>query len=128
MAKNILVVEDEAAIRDMLRLALGIEGYTVFSAANGREAIEMLARVPRPDLILLDLMMPVMDGWEFVDALEANQALANIPIVVLTAFSKSAKPIKAQKILQKPVDLAYLYAAIGEVIGNRTVSLSARDQ
>lgn len=102
---NILLVEDDEAIRETLRLALELEGYTVVTATNGKEGIDTLSRMPRPFLILLDLMMPVMDGWGFVSSLEAIRKLKGIPVVVVTAFSDNAKSIKANQVIKKPVDL-----------------------
>lgn len=114
MGKSVLVVDDELTIREMLRLALNLEGYTVYTAADGRQGVEILAKIPRPDVILLDLMMPVMDGWGFVESLEANETLASIPVVVITAFSRNTRPIKARRTLQKPLDLELLYAVVKE--------------
>src|SRR5690348_1315793 len=111
---SILIVEDEETIRETFKLALEVNGYTVFTASNGKEGIEILAKIPPPCLILLDLMMPVLDGWGFVDALEEDEVLAAIPIVVISAFSEGAKPIKAQKIIKKPVDLEVLFMVVKE--------------
>jgi CheY-like chemotaxis protein len=63
---SILIVEDDGSIRTTLKLALEVNGYAVFTASSGREAIEELPRIPRHCLILLDLMVPALDGWEFV--------------------------------------------------------------
>src|SRR4051812_16237966 len=101
--RSILIVEDEELIRATLSLALEFEGYLVFTAANGKEGIELLPKVERPCLILLDLMMPVMNGWEFVDALEKDMILATIPVIVVTAFNNNTKTIHAKKILKKPI-------------------------
>ena len=109
---GILIVEDDESIRETFKLALEVQGYTVFTASNGKEGIEMLPKLPRPCLILLDLMMPVMDGWDFVDALDQSMVLASIPVVVVTAFSDKAKFIKAKTIIKKPVDLDVLFAIV----------------
>jgi two-component system alkaline phosphatase synthesis response regulator PhoP len=81
MGKSILVVDDEARLVNLVRGYLEQEGYTVFSATNGREAL-FVAREERPDLIVLDLMMPEMDGWEF---LRLHRQEFNTPIIMLTA-------------------------------------------
>lgn len=107
---NIFVVEDDEAIREMLKYALELEGYTVFTAANGLEGIAMLPTIPRPSFIILDLMMPVMDGWGFVSALEQSGPYANIPVVVITAYDPKDKPINASLVINKPIDLKSLYA------------------
>ncbi|MGD2049632.1 MAG: response regulator transcription factor [Chloroflexota bacterium] len=81
MGKSILVVDDEARLVNLVRGYLEQEGYTVFSATNGREAL-FVAREERPDLIVLDLMMPEMDGWEF---LRLHRQEYTTPIIMLTA-------------------------------------------
>src|SRR5689334_14997884 len=98
--KSVLIVEDDRSIRETLKLTLEFQSYTVFAASNGREGIEMLQKMPRPCLILLDLMMPEMDGWAFVDALEEDMILASTPVVVVSAFSDRAKPIRAREIIK----------------------------
>ncbi|MGZ3697815.1 MAG: response regulator [Bdellovibrionota bacterium] len=115
--KTILIVEDDQAIRDTLRLALEFEGFQVRSAADGREGLTLLATMPRPDLILLDLMMPVMDGWAFVDALQANPELSGIPVVVETAFNDRDRPIRAKETIRKPIDLDDLSTVVRKYCG-----------
>lgn len=110
--KNVLIVEDDEGIRETLRLALELEGYSVFSAANGQEGLDILPKIERPCLILLDLMMPVMDGWRFVEILDEDTILAAIPVVVVTAFAERAKSIHARGILKKPIDLDVLLATV----------------
>ncbi|MDX2092053.1 MAG: response regulator [Kofleriaceae bacterium] len=110
----ILVVEDDDLIRETLQFALELAGYKVFTAANGREGIDLLGSIPRPCLILLDLMMPVMNGWEFADAVEHDEALTTIPIVVVTAFADKATSIRARGVLSKPASLAAVLAVAEE--------------
>jgi DNA-binding response OmpR family regulator len=81
MAKSVLVVDDEARLVNLVRGYLEQEGYLVYSASNGREAL-FVAREQRPDLIVLDLMMPEMDGWEFM---RQHRKEHNTPIIMLTA-------------------------------------------
>src|SRR5215467_10596931 len=104
-------------IRTVLRDALEWEGYHVYTASNGREGIEILHEIPAPCLIVLDLMMPVMNGWEFADALETDPVYVDIPIVVLTAFSDPGKRIRANGSLKKPVDLDILFALVRKHCG-----------
>jgi CheY-like chemotaxis protein len=114
--RTILVVEDDAATRDALAMVLAAEGYSVVGAANGQEALSRLHTAPRPDLILLDLMMPVMDGWQFRREQAQDPALAGIPVVVLSADSnvqQKAASLHAAGYLQKPVDIENLLDAIG---------------
>lgn len=113
VGKNILIVEDDDSIREILKLALQLEGYDVHIAANGREGLEELSKMPKPCVILLDLMMPVMDGWAFSDALSQNPDWTKIPIVVVTAFSEKAATLsRVAKIIKKPVDLEFLLTTV----------------
>ena len=82
--KSILVVEDTLDTRESLAFILRHKGYEVRTAADGQEALEQLKAGARPDLILLDLMMPTMDGWEFTNRLRQHPALASIPVVVVS--------------------------------------------
>jgi len=115
--RSILIVEDDESISSTFKLALEFEGYSAFTAINGKEGIETLPNMPRPCLILLDLMMPVMNGWEFLDAIGENTALASIPVVVITAFEDKAKSIRAEQIVRKPVDLEHLLAVVRKYCG-----------
>jgi two-component system response regulator MprA len=83
-ARSVLVVEDEGDIRGMIRLALELEGYVVFEATDGRRALEQLRAGLRPSLILLDLMMPGMNGWEFRAEQGRDPELAAIPVVLIS--------------------------------------------
>jgi CheY-like chemotaxis protein len=103
----VLVVEDDPVIRGLLVDFLDMLGLTVYSAVNGKEALGKLKRA-RPDLILLDLMMPVMDGREFGLALRASAAHAHVPIVLMSASPEAAKvcvEIEARACLSKPFEL-----------------------
>jgi DNA-binding response OmpR family regulator len=83
---RVLVVDDEAEIRELCRVNLEFEGFDVVEAKNGSEAID-LARRLHPDLVFLDLMMPVVDGWDVLHALKSDDDLASIPVILLTAKS-----------------------------------------
>ena len=105
--RSILVVEDDLAIRDSLKSALQEEGFDAVTAANGCEALEVLRAGERPSAILLDLMMPVMDGWDFRQEQVADPALRDIPVLIVTATGFSAETVRAQfgevELLSKPV-------------------------
>jgi CheY-like chemotaxis protein len=104
--KRILVVEDDDDVREVMQLALETNGYRVDAVADGREALTWLTEHPPPALILLDLMMPVMNGWEVLEALEEDNRLAPIPVVVVTAFrSDRLGKAATRPILRKPVEL-----------------------
>jgi CheY-like chemotaxis protein len=111
-----MVVEDDLAIRESLVELLEEEGYAVLSAPNGREALEMLRRsapLSLPCLILLDLMMPVMDGWQFRREQRSDPELGKIPVVVITAAGEQqAASIQANLILQKPVRVERVLGAV----------------
>src|SRR5260221_12705088 len=83
--KYVLVVEDDRDIREGLADLLGDYGYTVRGASNGREALEVLGGPSLPCIILLDLMMPVMDGWQLMEEVSRRRELAGIPICIITA-------------------------------------------
>lgn len=88
-----LVADDEAAIRELCRVNLELQGYEVFEAADGQEALEAVRR-HRPDVVFLDLMMPVMDGWEALHHLKADEETADVPVVLLTARSADEDQIR----------------------------------
>ena len=115
--KQILVIEDDADIRECLMLLLESEGYSVAGAADGREGLDVLARMSGPCLILLDLMMPVMNGWEFLQAKRKEDILAVIPVVVLSAGS-DARGEQVEGILKKPVDVDALLAFVRKHCGS----------
>ncbi len=103
---RILVVDDDAAVRQAVGTSLEREGYTVTPAGNGREALRQMAGPPLPDLILLDLAMPVMDGWQFLQRLRSEPVWADIPVVILSAAERRracSTPLAVVDYLQKPV-------------------------
>ena len=109
----VLIVEDDDGAREALSDCLEMEGFSVVSARNGREALDYLHNSAAPKLILLDLFMPVMTGWEFRAAQKLNAAIADIPVVVVTAFGSSVtKQIDAVLVLHKPLDLDRLLVVI----------------
>ena len=112
----ILIVEDDYALREALRTALQEEGFSVLAAGNGVEALEILAREDLPFLILLDMMMPVMDGREFQQEMAKSARLATIPVIILSAYVQScvaAGTNGVQFVLRKPIGLTGLLAYIG---------------
>jgi CheY-like chemotaxis protein len=113
MSARILVVDDDEVIRETVRLTLELEGYEVATAGDGLEALEALRKGPRPDVVLLDLMMPVVDGWQVAAEVDADPALSSIPIVLVTAYADRSKPMRrAYPVVKKPFELETLLAAV----------------
>lgn len=108
---TILVVDDDRDILDAIEEALQREGYRVVSAGNGAEAIAVLAR-ERIDLILLDLLMPTMNGWEFLDS-RAGDAASTPPLIIVSAAPGDVEPSPAVRaVLQKPFERGVLLDAV----------------
>jgi CheY-like chemotaxis protein len=108
MTKRILVVEDDTSIRELLVELLESEGYEVASAVNGLEGLKILQSQKNPDLILIDLMMPVMDGYSFRTEQLKNNEWSKIPTVVMSAEANAKEKMKNFSItafLSKPVEL-----------------------
>ncbi|HTQ05632.1 MAG TPA: response regulator [Polyangiaceae bacterium] len=118
---HILVVEDDLDLRDSLIEVLEEAGYVAAGAEDGREALRQLSLMRRlPDLILLDLQMPNMNGMEFRDEQKKVGALAQIPIAVVSAdpdASEKARAIEARALLRKPLKVSQLLTIIPQVVG-----------
>ena len=112
VASRILIADDDESIRDMIRIALELQGYEVAVAADGAEALEKLSRDPRTSLVLLDLMMPNVNGWEVAEAMKADQRLATIPVVFVTAYADRIGALRASPTLRKPFDLDELFERV----------------
>lgn len=117
MAKKILIVEDEANIRELLRLYLEREGYAVIEAANGVEGIK-LWKSEKPDMLLLDVMMPVMDGWSVCKAIRAE---SQTPVIMLTAKGETDDKVAGLKAgaddyITKPFEMQEVLARIEAVL------------
>jgi len=111
----ILVVEDHEYAREALATLLQMMGYKTIEAANGKDALAMLAKGTRPDLILLDLMMPVMDGWEFMKRQRKDWRLCTIPTIVVTGVASHdprCLEMPIVRFLPKPYSPEQLTAAI----------------
>jgi len=116
--KTVLLVEDDCDLRDALQLVLKRKGYRVTCAGNGQEALDTMRspEAPSPSLILLDLMMPVMDGWEFRAEQLKDPALADIPVILISTDSQAedhAASIGAVAYLKKPFEFQQLANMIG---------------
>ena len=121
MSKLILVAEDDAMMQKMALKILRSRGYVCELAPNGREAVAMAGRL-NPGLILMDLSLPEMNGWEATRALKADPALAGIPVVAITAHAmvgdrESAIAAGCAECLTKPYEIADLVALVGRYVG-----------
>ena len=121
---KILLVEDNEMNRDMLSRRLGRKGFEVVIAVDGQAGVDMAASTS-PDIILMDLSLPVMDGWEATRRIKADPATQNIPVIALTAHAMSGDEIKAREAGcddydTKPVNLNRLLEKIGNLLGSST--------
>ncbi len=110
----VLVVEDDADTAEALSELLGLRGYHPVVSRNGQEALDRLRGGDRPCLILLDIMMPVKNGWDVRDEMLADRELASIPVVVVTADMGAMARATSLRLplLPKPIDPAKLFAAV----------------
>jgi CheY-like chemotaxis protein len=120
-ASHVLIVEDDRDIRESVAEVLADEGYSVSAAADGREALELLrSAARRPDIILLDLMMPVMNGFQFREEQLKDLALAAIPVLIVTADANArskAETLKAAGFVQKPLKIQPLLDLLETLLG-----------
>lgn len=120
---TVLVVDDDPDLRTSLCDALEDAGYTTAQAHNGRDAIDWLGRHKLPALILLDLNMPVMTGWEFLDHKQVDPAISQVPVVVITAIGNAKKAaVSASAVLHKPVTLDELLDVVGRYAASAQAS------
>jgi CheY-like chemotaxis protein len=116
VSATVFIVEDDLDTREMLARFLELEGFTVESAENGKLALERLDGGSRACVIVLDLMMPVMDGWQFRQAQVKNENLAKIPVIVVSAAGRERiERIDADAYLSKPVDLEELLGCVTQL-------------
>jgi DNA-binding response OmpR family regulator len=121
---RIVCVEDEPEMIDLIRLILGRKGFDVVGANGGKAALGIIQEV-KPDLILLDLMMPDMDGWEVYQQLKANQDLSSIPVIVVTAKAQSIDKVlglhiaKVDDYISKPFSPQELMDSVDQILSRR---------
>ncbi len=115
--KTVLVVDDDPDVRSMVSWVLADEGYSVVEAGNGRDALQAVRRAA-PDTILLDLQMPVMDGWAFVRECRSDRRCDGVPIVVMSAGQRASEAARlgASDFLAKPFDLDVLLSKVAGVL------------
>ena len=122
--KRILCIEDETEMVDLIRLILGRRGFNVSGAAGGIEGLEMV-RKDAPDLVLLDLMMPDMDGWEVYQQMKADPILRNIPVIIVTAKAQNVDRVlglhiaKVDDYISKPFSPQELMDSVERVFNRK---------
>jgi CheY-like chemotaxis protein len=115
MCSTVFIIEDDVDTREMLAKFLELEGYTVELASNGRQALDRFSAGADACVILLDLMMPVMDGWEFRQHQAKDERLKEIPTIVVSAAGRDRmKQIPADAYLSKPVDMDELLSRVSQ--------------
>lgn len=126
-SRDILVVEDDSGIRQTIVECLEFEGYTVRQAANGVEAIEDIRRRGLPGLVLLDIVMPGMNGQQLLEKLKQDPATAAVPVVVMTAaMTPLAGPVPgAEGLLSKPFELSQMLDEVARYCGPATAATPA---
>jgi CheY-like chemotaxis protein len=126
-SKQILCIEDEPEMIDLIRLILGRRGFEVVGAAGGKEGLEKVRQEP-PALVLLDLMMPDMDGWEVYQQMKADEKTKDIPVIVVTAKAQSIDKVlglhiaKVDDYIAKPFSPQDLLNSVEKVLGAKNSS------
>lgn len=111
--KNVLVIDDDDAVLETIGEILESRGYAPIFAKDGAEALKVLEGEPEPPcLILLDMMMPGMNGWQFLDQQRASSKFSKIPVIICSAFSETARSVRDAPILDKPIELGSLMKAV----------------
>jgi two-component system response regulator VicR len=122
--KTILCIEDEQEMIDLIRLILSRRGFEIHGANGGKEGLEAI-RAEHPDLVLLDLMMPEMDGWEVYQQMKADETTKDIPVIVVTAKAQSIDKVlglhiaKVDDYIAKPFSPQELLASVDNVLGKK---------
>jgi two-component system response regulator VicR len=120
--KVVVCIEDDPQVIDLVKLILGRKGFELVGAVGGREGIETVRRV-KPNLVLLDLMMPDMDGWEVYQQMKADEELKHIPVIVVTAKAQSIDKVlglhiaKVDDYITKPFGPQELIQSVNKVLG-----------
>ncbi len=123
--KKVVCIEDEPEMIDLIRLILGRKGFEFTGAMGGREGLDVIRRV-KPDLVLLDLMMPDMDGWEVYQQMKSDEELAHIPVIIVTAKAQSIDKVlglhiaKVDDYVTKPFGPQELLQSVEKVLSARS--------
>lgn len=129
---RILIVDDDPSIRFVERLILEHEGFEVIEAAHGQAALDLLRTDPLPDLVVTDLMMPILSGMELIKTLRQERRTATLPIVVVSGNPEHARTFRAaglvSAIINKPFDAAQLAEGVRAVVTNTTTEATQGDR
>ncbi len=123
-SKRLVYIEDDAEMIELVRLILGRRGFDVIGAAGGWEGLDIMRR-EQPDLVLLDLMMPEMDGWEVFQQMKSDEALRHIPVIVITAKAQTIDRVlglhiaKVDDYISKPFSPPELITSVERVLAKR---------
>ena len=117
LTHTVLIVEDEEDLRELMRDALQMHGYTVVTAEEGTDALRKIDDIGRPCVILLDLLMPGMNGWDFFDKVRERPELASVPVIIHSSAASRA-PVGATRVLQKPLAFDSLLSIVAEYCSN----------
>jgi two-component system response regulator VicR len=123
--RNVVCIEDEPEMIDLIRLILGRRGFELTGAMGGHEGLDAIRRI-RPDLVLLDLMMPDMDGWDVYQQMKADDNLKDIPVIIVTAKAQSIDKVlglhiaKVDDYVTKPFGPQELLQSVEKVLGAKT--------
>lgn len=126
MGERVLIVDDDGAVRLTLKAYLESQGLTVESAGNGAEALDLLRKEMLPQVILLDLMMPVLSGWQFLDLKAKDARLKRIPVILTTSFEHEG--IRLEQVVamvRKPFDLERVLKAVRSAIAGGQLPVGA---
>jgi CheY-like chemotaxis protein len=118
--KTVLLVEDDLAIRDIVHDVLLQTGYDVVPATSGKQALDYLTTEPPPDLVILDLMLPLVSGWQVMETMRADERFCGTPVIVTTAVGAD-RPAGAAAVLNKPFSARALLEAVAAAV-NREVA------
>lgn len=118
--QSILVVEDDDDIRNAIVDLLETEGYSTESAVNGKDALDKLNIIPKPCLVLLDMMMPIMNGREFLDTVMKDSHLAPIPVLIVSAVADKTNTEGSVGFLKKPIDIEVVLKVVAQYCNSIT--------
>lgn len=124
---SILVVEDDEDIRSSIVDLLESEGFDAQGASNGKEALDLLSEIPKPCLVFLDMMMPIMNGREFLDRVMEDSYLAPVPVVVVSAIADKTDITGAVAYVKKPIDIDVLLNLVHRFCEGDTMKTSSTD-